>query len=196
MDTEQMQDTTKEGAKPELKATETVAPTIEELQKTIEELTRHASNKEQEAARVQKKVEVFENDAKKRLEAQMTKEQLLEKQNAEYKANAERAVAEAKALTEKVAAEAEAKLLKAAFLLKAQNMGFENPADAFLLADRSVIAKKDDGEFDDTSIEGALKPLIGRLPVKAQGDGKGTPKLPPAQSKSKPKEGRAFLKTF
>jgi hypothetical protein len=130
----------------------------------------------------------------KRMEAQLTKEQLLEKQNAEYKAKAESAQAEAKALTAKLIADADEKLLKAAFLLKAKDMGFDNPADAYALANKSV-AKKEDGDYDEAAIEGALKPLIGRLPIKAQGDGKGTPKLPPAQ-KPKTKEGRAFNRPF
>jgi hypothetical protein len=91
----------------------------------------------------------------------------------EEKAKADQVLLDA----QKIVAESETKLLKAAFLLKAKDMGFENPADAFALANKTV-AKKDDGEYDEASIETALKPLIGRLPVKAQGDGKGTPKLP------------------
>jgi hypothetical protein len=80
--------------------------------------------------------------------------------------------------------------------LKARDFGFEHPADAFALADKTAVTKKDD-EYDDASIEAALKPLIGRLPIKAQGDGKGTPKLPPAPvSKTKQKEGRTFGRPF
>lgn len=196
MDTEQKQDEVKEGEKPETKATETAAPTIEELQKKLAEAEQRAANKADEAARHFKKVESFEKEEKKRAEAQLTKEQLLEKQNAEYKARADQATAEAKAVTEKVTAAADAKLLKAAFLLKAKDMGFDNPEDAFILANKSVT-RKDDGDYDVAEIEAALKPLIGRLPFKAQGDGKGTPKLPPAQPKTKlEKIGRVFTRPF
>jgi hypothetical protein len=181
-----------EGATPEPKATETAAPTIEELQKKIDELARHATNKEEEAARVQKKIESLELAEKKRLEAQLTKEQLAERQKAEEKAKIEKSLADAEKLVEA----ADAKLLKAAFLLKAKDMGFENPADAFALADKTV-KKKEDGEYDEASIEAALKPLIGRLPIKAQ-EGKGTPKLPAAKLKdTKPEtKGRAFTRPF
>jgi len=181
-----------QGEKPEVKATETAAPTIEELQKKIDELTRHATNKEEEAARVQKKVEAFEQAEKKRIEAQLSKEELAEKQRADEKAKADQALADA----DKKVAEANNKLLKAAFLLKAKDLGFENPADAFALADKNAVTKKDDGEYDEASIEAALKPLIGRLPIKAQGDGKGTPKLPPAPVSKTKEKGRAFTRTF
>ena len=188
-----------QGEKPEVKVTETVAPTVEELQKKLDEAARHAKNKEEEAARVQKKVEAFEKAEKERAEAQLSKEELAEKQRADEKVKADQAVADADkkvAEADKKVAEADAKLLKAAFLLKAKDLGFEHPADAFALADKNVT-KKDDGEYDEASIEAALKPLIGRLPVKAQGDGKGTPKLPPAPaSKTKQKEGRAFGRPF
>jgi len=98
MDTEEKKEDVKEnsqGAKPETKATETVAPTIEDLQRKLTEAEQRAANKADEAARHYKKIEAFEKEEKKRLEAQMTKEQLLEKQNAEYKARADTAAAEA-----------------------------------------------------------------------------------------------------
>lgn len=142
--------------------------------------------------KAEKELKKLQDAEVKRQEAQMTKEQLAEKQLADEKAKAEQAVADAA----KKVAEADEKLLKAAFLLKAKDLGFEHPADAFALADKTV-KRNDDGEYDEASIEAALKPLIGRLPVKAQGDGKGTPKLPPAPaSKTKQKEGRAFGRTF
>ena len=190
MDTEQ-KEVKPEGEKPEQKATETAAPTIEELQKKIEELSRHATNKEEEAARVQKKIESFELAEKTRLEAQMTKEQLAEKQQANERAKVEKTLADA----EKTLAQADAKLLKSAFLLKAKDMGFENPADAFVLAEKT-ITKKDDGEYDEAGIEAALKPLIGRLPIK-KSEGAGTPKLQPAPLKTKSeKQGRTFNRPF
>lgn len=194
MDTEEKKTEEKQDEKSEeKKATEKAAPTIEELQKRNEELERHAKNKEEEAARVQKKVEAFERAEKERAEAQLSKEQLLEKQKADAEAEAEKA----KAMAKQKEDAADAKLLKAAFLLKAKDMGFENPADAFTLAEKSAVTKKEDGDYDEASIETALKPLIGRLPVKAQGDGKGTPKLPPApMSKTKSKEGKAFNRPF
>jgi len=100
--------------------------------------------------KAEKELKKFQDAEQKRVEAQMTKEQLLEKQNAEYKAKADKATAEA-----------EAKLLKAAFLLKAQSMGFENPEDAFVLANKNVT-RKEDGDYDAASIEAALKPSISK----------------------------------
>ena len=192
MDTEEKKVEETQVEKTEEKAAEKAAPTVEELQKKIDELTRHSTNKEEEAARVQKKIEALEQAEKKRLEAELTKEQLAERHQVEEKAKADQAVADA----DKKVAEADLKLLKAAFLLKAKDMGFENPADAFVLANKAVT-KKDDGEYDEASIEAALKPLIGRLPVKTQGDGKGTAKFPPPPTKTKPqKEGRAFNRPF
>lgn len=134
-----------------------------------------------------KKLAEYEAAEQKRAEEQLSKEQLLEKQNAEFKAQAE-----------KIGVEAEAKLLKAAFLLKAKDLGFENPADAFALADKTVVKKLESGDFDEASIEIALKPLIGRLPVKQQGDGKGTPKFPAAKLKETKSEikGRVFNRPF
>jgi multidrug efflux pump subunit AcrA (membrane-fusion protein) len=116
-----------------------------------------------------KKLAEFEAKEKERADAQLTKEQLLEKQ-----------VVEARAEAEKARMEANAKLLKSAVLLKAGAMNFEHPLDAFSLADLSKVEIDDNGDYDEKSIEAVLKPLIGRLPIKAQSAGIGTPKLPPA----------------
>lgn len=199
MDTDDKKDETEstQGETPEEKAVVTIAPTLEELQKENEKLARHAKNKEEEAARVQKRVDAFEKADVKRQEAQLSKEQLLEKRTQEAEEQTAKVKADAEANLAKISQEAEGKLLKAAFLLKAKDMGFEHPDDAFMLADRNAIIKKDDGEFDEVSIEAALKPLTGRLPVKTVGDGKGTPKLPqPPKSKISEKIGRAFNRPF
>lgn len=148
-----------------------------------------ASAKEGEKAA--KRLAELEAQEAKRAEAALTKEQLMEKQAAEARAQAEKQAADYKTQAEKVSAEAEAKLLKAAVLLKAKDMGFENPADAYDLARVRDVLKsvktKDDGEYDETSIEAVLKPLIGRLPVKQQGSGKGTPQLRQPQPVEKEK---------
>jgi hypothetical protein len=164
-------------ATPEQPVTETVAAatpavtppaeTIEQVKARLAEIERHAKNKEEEAERNRKKLEKFELAEKERADAQLTKEQLLEKQ-----------VAEARQDADKARQDAAAKLLKAAVLLKAASMGFEHPADAFALMDKNQVKEKD-GEYDEASIEAALKPLTGRLPVKSQGAGLGTPKAPP-----------------
>jgi hypothetical protein len=87
-------DTIEEKKEEEKKAVETTAPTIEELQKKLDELTRHATNKEQEAARVQKKVEAFEKAEAERKTAEMTEmEKLTAKLN---EAEAKRIEAEEK----------------------------------------------------------------------------------------------------
>jgi len=133
-----------------------------------------------------KKLAEFEAKEKERADAQLTKEQLLEKQ-----------VAEARREAETARMEASAKLLKSAVLLKAGSMNFEHPLDAFVLADLSKIETDENGDYTDKSIEAVLKPLIGRLPVKAQSSGGGTPKLLPAQTKTETKEkGRIFNRPF
>ena len=181
-----------QGEKPEEKAAEKTAPTIEELQKKLAEAEQRAANKAEEAARHYKKVEAFEKAEKERADKELSKEQLAEKRQAEERAKADQVLLDA----QKIVAESETKLLKAAFLLKAKDMGFENPVDAFTLAEKTVT-KKEDGEYDEASIEAALKPLIGRLPVKALGDGKGTPRLPQkGLEKQKSKEGRVYNRPF
>jgi hypothetical protein len=165
-------------ATPEQPVAETVAAATpaespELLKAQLAQLQQHAKNKEEEAERNRKKLEKFELAEKERADAQLTKEQLLEKQVAEANARAEQALAIA-----------DAKLLKAAFLLKAKDLGFENPEDAYALANKEV-KRKENGDFDEASIEAALKPLTGRLPVKAQGSGLGSP---PSPNRTTPKE--------
>lgn len=184
-----------EGVTPEPQAAQAI-PTIEELQKKLADAEHLAENKTQEAARHYKKIEAFEKAEKLRAEAALSKEQLQEKRTKEAEATVAKVRQEAEANLAKITADAETRLLKAAFLLKAKDMGFDNPDDAYALANKSVI-RKEDGDYDVASIEEALKPLIGRLPVKAQGDGKGTPKLPPApQKQNQQQKGRAFQRTF
>ena len=140
-----------------------------------------ALDKEREAAKTNaqalKKLAALEAAEQKRADEQMTREQKLEKELADARATAETATVQA-----------EAKLLRAAILLKAKDMDFEHPEDAFALADKSAIARKGD-DFDPASIEAALKPLVGRLPTKSKGAGIGTPSLTgtkPAPQKQKP----------
>ena len=132
-------------------------------QALIEKL--QAENKDYKAT--SKRLADLEAKEQARADAQLTKEQQLEKQ-----------VAEAKADAVKARMEANAKLLKSAVLLKAAAMGFEHPTDAFALADLSAITADEAGDYDEKLIEAALKPLAGRLPTKTQGDRVGTPKLP------------------
>jgi hypothetical protein len=152
-----------------------------------------------DGAKAQARLAELEAAEVKRAEAQLTKEQLLEKQAADAKALAEKTAAEYKAQAEKVSADADAKLLKAAVLLKAKDMGFENPADAYDLARVRDVLKnvktKEDGEYDEASLEAALKPLIGRLPVKQQGSGKGSPQFPQPGKPADKQQAVAKIKT-
>ena len=160
MDTQQQTTETVEtpGAKLEIKAAETP----EQLLARIVELERHAKNKEDEAERNKRKVDKLEAAEKTRADEQLTKEQRLEKE-----------LLEARAQVETTRADAAAKLLKAAVLLKASEMGYEHPADAYALAGLDPAT-----EYTEAQIEAALKTLAGRLPVKAKGDGLGSPRLP------------------
>ena len=125
-----------------------------------------ALEKERETAKANekavKRLADFEAAETKRKEEQMSKEQLLETRLAEMTKQ-----------VETTRADAAAKLLKAAVLLKASEMGYEHPADAYALAGLDPAT-----EYTDAQIEAALKTLAGRLPVKAKGDGLGSPRLP------------------
>ena len=115
-----------------------------------------------ESEKAVKRLQEFEAAETKRKEEQMTREQLLEKQLGEMRQQ-----------VETTRAEAAAKLLKSAVLLKASEMGYEHPSDAYALAGLDPAT-----EYTDAQIEAALKTLAGRLPVKAKGDGLGSPRLP------------------
>jgi serine phosphatase RsbU (regulator of sigma subunit) len=186
--------------------TETVKETFEQwLEKQPDDVkamfTTHvtglktALDKERKSAsdgeKAQKRLLELEAQEARRAEAALTKEQLMEKQTADARAQAEKQASDYKAQAEKVSADAEAKLIKAAVLIKAKDMGFENPADAYDMARVRDVLKsiktKDDGEYDEALIEAALKPLIGRLPVKQQGSGNGTPQLRKPQPVEKDK---------
>jgi len=117
--------TTMAGATLATAATEIAAqvPSIEDLQKKLAEAEQRAANKADEAARHYKKVEAFEKSEKERAEAALSKEQLAAKRAAESVANA---TAEAERVKNEAAqklAANEAKLLKAAVLLKAKELG-------------------------------------------------------------------------
>jgi hypothetical protein len=87
MDTEEKKQD--ETAKVEEKAVEKTAPvTNDVLQKQLEDLQRHAKNKEEEAARIQKKLENFQaaEDKRKKDELSELDRLKLEKQEAENKA--------------------------------------------------------------------------------------------------------------
>lgn len=131
---------------------------------------RAAAKVNEKAAR---KLAEFETAEQKRKDEQLTREQLLEKQ-----------LSEARQQVETTRAEAATKLLKSAVLLKASEMGFEHPADAYALAGIDPTA-----EYTDAQIEAALKTLTGRLPVKAKGSGIGSPQIPAKSSNpsNKPK---------
>jgi hypothetical protein len=147
--------------------------TLESLAKLLAEKEKLISTLNGESAARRKKLEALEKADEERANAQLSKEQRLEKE-----------VAEAKADAEKARLEANAKLLKSAVLLKAAAMGFEHPSDAFALADLSTVTANEAGDYDEKLIEAILKPLTGRLPVKSQGDRVGTPKLPQSAKQS------------
>lgn len=148
--------------------------TLESLAKLLAEKEKLISTLNGESAARRKKLEALEKAETERQEAQLTKEQKLERELADAKADAERA-----------RMEANAKLLKSAVLLKAASMGFEHPNDAYALAEIGNITANEQGDYDEKAIETVLKPLTGRLPVKTQGAGIGTPKLPPTAQKTK-----------
>ena len=130
--------------------------------KSALETERKAAKENEKAV---KRLADFEAAETKRKEEQMSREQLLEKRLAEMAQQ-----------VETTKAEAAAKLLKSAVLLKASELGFEHPADAYSLAGLDPTT-----EYTDEQIEAALKTLTGRLPVKAQGAGVGSPKIPCSQ---------------
>jgi hypothetical protein len=140
MDTE-----VKTEVKTEAQAVETTAPvTIEELQKKLDELTRHASNKEAEALRVHKKVEAFEKAEAERKQAEMTEMDKLSAKLAE--AEAKRTEAEKTLQDERVKNEIYAEASKMQFGNKQK---FASPEIAFKLL----------SEEDKASILPALQKL-------------------------------------
>lgn len=97
-----------EAAKVEPTAEKKSAPSIDDLQKQIDELTRHAKNKEEEAARVQKKLEKFQadEDARKKAELSEIDRLKLERQEALTKAEQAEAILQAERTKNLIYAEA------------------------------------------------------------------------------------------
>lgn len=126
---------TEKGETPETKTTETVVITPEELQKKIDELTRHAKNKEEEAARVQKKLEAFELAEAERKKSELSEVERAKQEKQEADARAEKAEKELADQRATIAAE------KAfAAVVAKLNLGFFNDKareDAFALMDMS-----------------------------------------------------------
>jgi hypothetical protein len=135
----------------------------------------------------------------KRKESEMTD---LQKAQADKEA-AEKKVADAEEKANKATAEAQEKLLKSAVLLKAGSMNFEHPDDAYELAKSknvlSTLTANETGDYDEKAIEAALKPLVGRLPIKQQGSGIGSAILRPGalkQTPEKPKPAPAMTRRY
>jgi chromatin segregation and condensation protein Rec8/ScpA/Scc1 (kleisin family) len=173
MDTEEKKDEQTE--KVEEKATEKVAPaTTEALQKQLEELQRHAKNKEEEAARVQKKLETFQaaEDKRKKDELSEVERLKLEKKEAEEKATQAQAVLIAERTKYEVLAEAG----KAQFGDKKQK--FINPEIAFRLLSDEDKAK---GILVALNELAKANPFLIEQPA-ANGDGVGSPKKEKSKS--------------
>mgnify|MGYP001285114408 CR=1 FL=1 len=167
MDTEEKK--VEETAKVEEKAVEKTAPvTTEALQKQLEELQRHAKNKEEEAARVQKKLETFQaaEDKRKKDELGELDRLKLEKKEAEEKATQAQAVLQAERTKYEVLAEAG----KAQFGEK--KLKFINPEIAFRLLSDEDKAK---GIVNALNELAKANPFLLDLPA-ANGDGVGSPK--------------------
>jgi hypothetical protein len=178
MDTEEKKDEQTE--KVEEKATEKVAPvTTEALQKQLEELQRHAKNKEEEAARVQKKLETFQaaEDKRKKDELSEVERLKLEKKEAEEKATQAQAVLIAERTKYEVLAEAG----KAQFGDKKQK--FIDPNIAFRLLSDEDKAK---GIVNALNELAKANPFLLEQPA-ANGAGVGSPK----QNKSKSSDEKA-----
>jgi len=167
MDTEEKK--IEETEKVEEKAVEKTAPvTTEALQKQLEELQRHAKNKEEEAARVQKKLEGFQAAEDKRKKDELTElERLkLEKKEAEEKATQAQAVLIAERTKYEVLAEAG----KPQFGDK--KLKFINPEIAFRLLSDEDKAKGIINALTELAKE---NPFLLEQPA-ANGDGVGSPK--------------------
>lgn len=146
------------GAKPQV--------TVEDLQKQLEESARHAKNKEEEAARIQKKLETFQaaEDKRKKDELSELDRLKLEKQEAETKA----AAAEATLQTERIKNNIYAEANKPQFGEKKQK--FVKPEMAY----RLLTDEEKAGDITD-----ALKKLAKENPFLLEqppaGDGVGSP---------------------
>lgn len=117
-----------------------------------------AANKEN-APKI-KRLADLEAEEEKRRKAQMSEleqaqEEARQAKEEALKANSER---------ERVLAEAASQALKTAVLLKASEMGFEHPEDAYALADLAIIETDESGKF--SNLEAVLEPIKSRLPLK------------------------------
>lgn len=173
MDTEEKKvEEVAQGETPEQKKTETVTPSSEEMQKKIDELERHARNKEQEAARVQKKLEAFQQAEDQRKKDEMSEVDRIKLEKTEADQRAERAE---KALTdERIKNAVYAEADKAQYGEKKSR--FVSPDIAYRLLDLSKI------EFEDGKVTGVadlLKALAKDSPFlleqPANGDRVGSP---------------------
>lgn len=141
---ETKQEETSKGETPE-EVAKTVTPTIEELQKKIDELTRHATNKEQEAARVRKKVEAFEQAEADRKKSEMSEIDRLKLEKQEADTRAETAANETRNLKLQIAFEDAADELEVVFASK------EAAKDAYTFLDKKIVG--DDGAGMKKAIE-------------------------------------------
>lgn len=143
---------TPDGEQPEVTpvdtGTEDVKAELEKVRKALREANKEAADR-------RKKLDAFEAAEKERQAAQMTE---LEKAQAEI-AEAKRLAAEAEEARTAAEAKAQERLLKAAVIAEASKQGFNDPADAWLLVDRSKIEAGEDDSFKglDKAIEAVLK---------------------------------------
>jgi len=118
-----------------------------------------ATNKEH-AAKL-KRLADLEAEEQKRKEAAMSEHEKILAELERHKLAAQEAQAE----TERISAESASQALKTAVLLKASEMGFEHPEDAYALADLASIETDDKGKY--SNLEEVLEPIKARLPVRS-----------------------------
>ena len=129
----------KAGAKP-------AALSVEDLQRQLDEQTRHAKNKEEEAARVQKKLEKFQADEDKRKKDEMTETERLKVEKVEAETKLQQAEAKAKRT-----------LVRSAIMAEANKLKFKDPEDAIKHLDLSTF------DVDETDNVKGVKEAVDAL---------------------------------
>lgn len=150
--------------------------TPEQMQAELEKLRADVKRVNRESADRRKKLEAYEEEERKRKEAELTEAERLTRQIQEAQAARERA--------EQALATAQ---LETAALAVAFELGFAHPPDALRLADLSRVTREEDGTY--AGLQEALEPLAKekRLPLREAAPGPpavGTPK--PAANVAKP----------
>jgi phage-related minor tail protein len=155
---------------------------LERTRKALKEANR-------EAAERRKKLEAFEAKEKERQAAEMTE---LEKAQAEA-AEAQKRAEDAEQARATAEAKAQERLLRADVLIEASKQGFNDPADAWLHLDKSLVEGKEDGSFKgiEKAVKAVLetKPYLGKKADKAIG----TPRTQPNGNRPAPQDQPAPL---